>query len=220
MTETVVEPNVDALLKAIAELDDEFFQAYRGGWPGQVSVALVDAVYSIQATYDSEHPERGVLNRVKKLRSQRPEVEDDLGALINLGEERLRDIMGNGKTSQRYKSECVIEAAHNFVALDPSVRSSADFTTERLGELQAAYVQVRGLGRVTFDYFVMNLGVPGIKADTLLTRFVARHAYGDENRKISTNEVVALVTKAWETDSRGAENLSHFEHALWLAESS
>lgn len=208
------------MLEAVAELDDEFFQAYRGGWRGKISVALVDAVYSIQATYDSEHPERGVLNRVKKLKAQRPEVADDLGALIDLGEERLRDIMGNGKTSQRYKSECVIEAARDFVALDPNVRSSADFTTERLSELQGAYVQVRGLGRVTLDYFVMNLGVPGIKADTLLTRFVARHAYGDENRKISINEVVALVTQAWETDSRGAENLSHFEHALWLAESS
>ncbi len=211
---------MDALLDAIAELDDEFFQAYRGGWPGEISVALVDAVYSIQATYDSEHPERGVLNRVKDLKARHSEVANDLAALIDLGEERLRGIMGNGKTSQRYKSECVIEAAHNFMALDPSVRSSAEFTTERLDELQGAYVQVHGLGRVTFDYFVMNLGVPGIKADTLLTRFVARHAYDDETRKMPTNEVVSLVNAAWQANPRGAESLSHFEHALWLAESS
>lgn len=177
-------------------------------------------MYSIQAIYDSEHEDRGVLNRVRNLRNKHSEVKNDLRALVALGEEELRKIMGDGKTSQRYKSECIVEAAQKLLHLEPAVRHAEDFSTERLAELQGAYVGVHGLGRVTFDYFVMNLGVPGIKADTLLTRFVARHAYGDENLKLATSEVVDLVTKAWEADSRGADNLSHFEHALWLAESS
>lgn len=219
MTKITAQPDVNALVKTIAQLDNELFHAYRGGWPNDVGAALVDAVYSIQAQYDSDHPDRGVLNRVKKLRAEHPAVTDDLSALVALGESDLKAIMGDGRTAQRYKSECVIEAAERFLALEPPVKSSTDFTTERVKELKQAYTSVRGLGHVTFDYLAMHLGVPGVKADTLLTRFVARYAYGDEKRKLSSQEVIELVKCAWEVDQRGAENITHFEHALWRAES-
>lgn len=219
MTENTVTPDLNALVEAISQLDDELFQAYRGGWPNDLGAALVDAVYSIRAKYDSDHPDHGVLNRLQKLRAEHPAVTNDLAALVALGESELRAIMGDGKTAQRYKSECVIEAAERFLALDPAVKTSADFTTGRIDALKRAYTSVRGLGHVTFDYLVMHLGVPGVKADTLLTRFVARYAYGDETRKLSTQEVIALVERAWEENNRGAANITHFEHALWRAES-
>lgn len=144
---------------------------------------------------------------------------DDLSALVALGGNELRAIMGDGKTAQRYKSDCVVEAADRFLALDPPVNTSADFTTGRINELKRAYTSVRGLGHVTFDYLVMHLGVPGVKAGTLLTRFVARYAYGDEKRKLSSQETIGLVERAWEENNRGAANITHFEHALWLEES-
>jgi hypothetical protein len=33
--------------------------------------------------------------------------------------------------------------------------------------------QLRGLGPVTWDYFLMLLGTPGVKADTWIVRFAA-----------------------------------------------
>lgn len=37
-----------------------------------------------------------------------------------------------------------------------------------------AYTSVKGLGLVTAEYFLMHLGVDGVKADRMIVRFVNR----------------------------------------------
>lgn len=219
MTATTEKPNMTALLSAVDSLPLEFFTAYRGGYPNSIGLALVDAVYSIQASYDSEHPGKGVLNRVKQFRSDHSNAVDDLRVLADLDEHAIQKVMGEGKTSQRTKSGAVLEAARALTALDPPIIQAADFTAERRGDARRAYTRVHGLGKVTFTYFTMHLGVPGVKADSLLTRFVARHAYGDESLKLGSDHVVALVNQAYESRPQIAETVTHFEHALWRAES-
>ncbi|MCH8560294.1 hypothetical protein [Nesterenkonia sp. DZ6] len=219
MTATTDKPNMTALLSAIDSLPKEFFTAYRGGYPNSIGLALVDAVHSIQASYDSAHPGKGVLNRVKQFRSDHPNAVDDLRVLAALDEHAIQKVMGEGKTSQRSKSGAVLDAARAFTALEPPIVRAADFTPERSEDARRAYTRVHGLGKVTFTYFAMHLGVPGVKADSLLTRFVARHAYGDESLKPGSDQVVALVNQAYESRPQIAETLTHFEHALWRAES-
>ncbi|WP_218221842.1 hypothetical protein [Nesterenkonia sp. Act20] len=219
MTATIGKPNMTALLSAIDSLPQEFFTAYRGGYPYSIGLALVDAVHSIRASYDSEHPGRGVLNRVMQFRSDHPDAVDDLRVLAALDEHAIQKVMGEGKTSQRTKSGAVLDAARALTALDPPIVRAADFTAGRREDARRAYTGVHGLGKVTFTYFAMHLGVPGVKADSLLTRFVARHAYGDESLKSASNQVVALVNQAYESRPQIAETLTHFEHALWRAES-
>lgn len=212
-------PNMTALLSAIDSLPQEFFTAYRGGYPDEIGLALVDDVHSIQASYDSEHPGKGVLNRVKQFRSDHPNAVDDLRVLAALDEQAIQRVMGEGKTSQRTKSGAVLDAARALTALKPPIVRAADFTAERREDARRAYTRVHGLGKVTFTYFAMHLGVPGVKADSLLTRFVARHAYGNASLKLGSDHVVALVNQAYESRPLIAETLTHFEHALWRAES-
>lgn len=219
MTATADKPNMTALLSAIDSLPQDFFTAYRGGYPNSIGLALVDAVHSIQASYDSEHPGKGVLNRVKQFRSDHPNAVDDLRVLAALDEHAIQKVMGEGMTSQRTKSGAVLDAARALTALEPPIVRAADFTAERREDARRAYTRVHGLGKVTFTYFTMHLGVPGVKADSLLTRFVARHAYGDESLKLGSDHVVALVNQAYESRPQIAETLTHFEHALWRAES-
>ncbi|MBE1514285.1 hypothetical protein [Nesterenkonia halotolerans] len=219
MTATTEKPNMTALLSAVDSLPLEFFTAYRGGYPNSIGLALVDAVYSIQASYDSEHSGKGVLNRVKQFRSDHSNAVDDLCVLADLDEDAIQKVMGEGKTSQRTKSGAVLEAARALAALEPPIVRAADFTAERREDARGAYTRVHGLGKVTFTYFTMHLGVPGVKADSLLTRFVARHAYGDKSLKLSSDHVVALVNQAYESRPQIAETVTHFEHALWRAES-
>lgn len=134
-------------------------------------MALIDAVYSIRANYHAKDPTKGVMNRARAFRDLYPDAIDDLAGLRALGEEPIRKVMGNGKSSGRYKSVCIIEAAENFLTLASPVKSAGDL--EALDPVnKRAYTAVKGLGWVTYEYFTMLLGQPGIKADTMIRRFV------------------------------------------------
>jgi hypothetical protein len=68
----------------------------------------------------------------------------------------------------------------------------ADQLDTMSGEHERAYRSVHGLGKVTWIYFGMNLGRPGVKADTWITRIVEQ-ALG---RRASTDESGELVLAA------------------------
>jgi len=93
--------SVDAVIQAVARIDAAEFAAYRGGWPGQVGMALVDAVFSIRARYDAS-----VLPRLRTLKEHHPEISDDLQALVDLGADEVRRVMGSTKTARRHKADC------------------------------------------------------------------------------------------------------------------
>ncbi|OHU66447.1 hypothetical protein BKG84_29515 [Mycobacteroides chelonae] len=73
---------------------------------------------------------------------------------------------------------------------------------------RGAYVGTKGLGPVTWSNFLMLLGHDGVKADTLVTRFVAQAI----NREVSAEQVAELVTdvaKELEVSS------TVLDHAIW-----
>lgn len=218
MTKKDYKADETALRKAIDRLPDELFNTYQGAWQDSISLALLDAVYFLHPTYQPHHPERGVTSRVFRLAQEHPETENSLSALAQLDEAAVREIMGYGKTGSKLRSEAVLEVAQGMVAVAPPIIEATDFSGDRLSEVRQVFAGVQGLGKVSFTYFATNLGVPGAHVDSHLRKFVARHAYGYPMLRLSSQLVVDLVTNAYRTNDRGAESVSHFEHALWLGE--
>lgn len=209
---------IELLRKEIAPIveSSEIPESY--GWPDQISMALVDAVFSIQAQYNPSHDfenPTGLLKRLRELKAAHPESIDDLASLVSLGSEELRAIMGDGKTSQESKADCAISAAENYLAL--GVKSSSDFDS-RDAKHKKAYVSVRGLGPITYEYFTMLLGTPGVKSDTLITRFVNRTLRLEGSEALSSARVrEALV----ETHKHFPDvPLNTFDNMIWRYESS
>ncbi|WP_313025689.1 hypothetical protein, partial [Mobilicoccus sp.] len=201
---------VEAVMEAVARIDAAEFDAYRGGWPGQVGMALVDAVFSIRARYDAS-----VLPRLRTLKDQHPEISDDLQALVDLGADELRRVMGSTKTAGRYKAECVIDAATAMLALTPSL-SHAEGVRQHEDAARAAYTSVRGLGPVTATYFLMLLGKDGVKADTMITRFANAALAAERLGSATSDEAGTLLTRAHARNGHGV-SLTAYEHAVWRA---
>src|SRR5699024_761125 len=116
---------LDAVVSAVREMPSENFTAYGGGWPKEITTALLDAVFSMRAVYRSENPGVGVRGRLETFRTDHPTVTNDLAHLVALGAPEVERIMGRTKTAQRLKSEVVIDAARRFC--DEGVTTADDF---------------------------------------------------------------------------------------------
>lgn len=205
---------IAAVAKAVKGIPEENFSAWPGGWPDQIGMSLLDAVYSIRAVYKTKNPSNGVLGRAKSLNHTHPDVANDLKLLRDLGEKRIRVIMGNGKTGGRYKSECVIEAADNFLSLESPV-SAATHLRPLDPEHRKAYTDVKGLGDVTYEYFTMLLGNPGIKADRMIRGFVDAALKKQQLAPVSA-EAAWRIVKAVQAAERPDVKLQKFDHAIWI----
>lgn len=205
---------VAAVIKAASEIEETHFTTWPGGWPDQIGMALIDAVYSIQANYHANDPAKGVLNRARSFRDSYPQAANDLEQLASLDETAIREVMGNSKSSGRYKSVCVIEAAQNFLTLAPPVKS-ADQLNPQDPDTKRAYTSVKGLGWVTYEYFTMLLGKPGVKADTMICRFVDAALAKEGLAPVDTHTARQLVEAA-QTSAYPHVELHHFDHAIWL----
>lgn len=80
-------------------------------------------------------------------------------------------------------------------------------------EMKRVCTRVRGLGWVMFKYFSMLLGVPGVKADTMITRFINNTLAPDGIAATDSDEASGLVTDMYNEMEKG-EALTHFEHAV------
>lgn len=207
---------LDAVITAVQRIPEENFTAYRGGYPGEISSALVDAVFSIRARYHSKTPGRGVLNRVQNFRAAHSDATNDLAALIALGPGPIEDLMGSTVTGGQLKAIAVIDAAERY--RDAQVNTAEDLEGIEGAEAKKIYTSVSGLGPVTFEYFNMLLGIPGVKTDVMIKRFVAKalDAAGHDNVNAATAE--QLIKDAHDKTRRGV-NLTYFDHAIWLSES-
>lgn len=211
----MIDQQVRAVVAEAAKIDDAEFSAHGGGWQGQVGTALVDAVFSIRARYQAKDPSKGVIGRLREFNAKHPEATDDLSALMALGEEELRAVMGRGMTGSQTKAACVIEAARALQDLDPPIVTAEDLVAADAHAVKKAYTSVDGLGWVTCEYFQMLLGKPGVKADRMIIRFVNAALAGAGLAEVGAADAREIVTRAHAEDKRGAESLTHYEHALW-----
>ncbi|MEI4279105.1 hypothetical protein [Klenkia terrae] len=182
-----------------------------GGRPGQIEAALVDSVLSIRARYGRAATDTsaatGVQRAVDAYKKSREGSVDDLTALSTQDAETLANILGvRQKTSGRTKASAIVEAASNLVAV--GVAHGADVRVDDHDQ-KAAWTSVRGLAVVTWKYFGMLLGSPGVKADTWVIRGVSK-AVG---RRVSAAKAEALVHAAAQLIP--GKNATDLDHAIW-----
>ncbi|MBO0907781.1 hypothetical protein [Arthrobacter sunyaminii] len=190
-----------------AELPRDSWTPWPGGWPDQIEAALIDAVLSISAKYGSEtNGVRGAVARYRaEVDSDRP---NDLARLSNQDPEQLQTVLNDQKVSGRTKASAIVEAAKNLLAV--GVKSAADLDPHN-AEQKKAYTAVHGLGWVTWEYFGMLLGKPGIKADRWIVRFAGR-ALG---RDVTATEAKALL---FEAAAELEATPTELDHAIWAHE--
>lgn len=196
-----------------------------GGWRGEISTALIDAVFSAQATYKTRSG-AGVHAQVVRWRELQPEHRNTLRGLRDEiradGAEAWARTFGNMQHSPSrwrrrpdtpWKGAAVLEAAEALADGRTGIDTADDVTLENSKLVGAALVSVPGIGRVTADYFLMLLGYPGVKADTMIRRYLDG---ATDRPPVSTDDAVAAVTSA--AAQMGCDVVD-LEHSIWALES-
>lgn len=200
----------------VQQLTEEQLTAYAGGWPNHLSMAILDAIYSIQTRHTTKHG-KGLLPRLKKFKETYPEAAQDLRELLKLSTADIEDILGRGKTSGTSKAQAALQVARNLIELAPPVYTAQDFNYLK-ADHEHAYRSVHGLGKVTYHYLGMLLEYGDVKPDTWIVRAVQRVA---DTHQLGLSVTPALarlvVTEAHKATGHG-KTVTHLDHAIWLNE--
>ncbi len=201
-------PEVQAIVDAVSRRLPPQWAQWGGGWPDQIEAALIDAVLSIRNRYGKK-PTSGVRGAVQRYQNDRSgETLDDLDALAAYDTAQLQAILTNRqKTGGVPKSAAIITAASALTAA--GVHTARDLDPDSLVH-RRAYCNVHGLGPVTWTYFTMLLGQPGVKADTWIVRFVTDAL--SSPHPVPSKQAEALVTAAAEQLEVSPTAL---DHAIW-----
>jgi hypothetical protein len=191
-----------------------------------LALAIIDSVWSIGVRYG------GVLNVLERYRDLRraqgcdPEYDTpaDLVRCIQSlgGPDAFANAVNNRqRTSSRsgiLKSEAVFRQARMLAEegiTSPKDLAEADATLRlRLRRRWTEEVAGQASG-LSWDYLLMLCGLPGVKADRMVRRFVA-DALGCEEKAVSAARAHALVTEAAERSGLGASRL---DYAIWRYQS-
>ena len=169
-------------------------------------MAVVDSVWSIGVRY------QGVLNvleRYRRLRAatgadpERDTPADLVSVIEGLGgPEAFADAVQNRQrtsaTSGILKADAVLRESR-FLR-DEGVATPADVlhaSPEKLDAIRTLWVSVPGQGSgLSLDYFLMLSGLPGVKADRMVRRFVAAALELPNELAISAEDAGVLVREA------------------------
>lgn len=174
-----------------------------GGYPGQVELAVIDAVLSVRARYGQPH--NGVRGQVALWRAHRGGVADDLAMLTVDGLGRV--LTSRQRLSGRSKVEVIADAAGALTRAQ--ITSAGDVLAER-DRARQVYCSVKGLSTVTFDYLCMLIGAETVKPDTWILRYLHQVL----ERPVDVAEASLLLNAAARELGRSAREV---DHQVWLA---
>lgn len=198
------------------------------GYPA-VACAVLDAIYSTGNHYT------GVTRLVARYQALREEQGADgrhdgpaeLVALIQElgGAEAFAQATNNRwRTSSRKsaprKAEAALGAAkiladHELLTRDEIAAEFSDRETRESHEVVQAWHRLPGQSTgLTWNYFLMLMGLPGVKSDRMVRRFVTR-ALGNA-RLVGAKEASRLVEES--ADALGV-SYTVLDHAIWRFES-
>jgi hypothetical protein len=219
MSDERVEDLRDSVLRDLGV--PELWPAWPGGWPNRADLALLDAVYSTRQRYKTS-----VLPKVNKWRERFPTPEiPELRYLSQIDEKSISDVFGqtvmpgvrSSEGHRKKKSVGVVETATRLCAHEPRLASADDIITEvaRNGRKRTVVLlrETKGIGPATASYFLILLGIDGVKVDTLLGSWV-RSQLGDPS--LTDNTISALVAEVASGFARPARDL---DYAIWRHES-
>jgi len=208
---------IRALAAAIRELPS-------ATWPGgyaETGLALLDAVYSVNARY--EPTTLNVIRRYREHRGDRADadtVEDLLQVIEGAGgpERFAADIVHNRQrtstTNGILKADAVHQLAGLLVSHGTTAKSQVEkLSPEQLKDVETAWRSVRGQGSgITWRYFLMLLNLDGVKPDRMIMRFISDTI----GRSPRVDEAVDLITAAAaEAGLRAIEA----DHRIWRSRS-
>jgi hypothetical protein len=201
-------------LAEAARTEIDPWPTWPGGWPNEADTALIDAVFSTRARYETVV--RPLLGRWHDsgLGS------GHLSSLLACGPDKLAEVLKNrqlvpGRSHNRpTKVEAVLDVAARMV------EAQLDTPEEIRAAAAGDHTYVRrliqgtsGVGPAQSSYFLMLLGVSGVKADTMVTRWVERTL---TLGSLPPEKVEALVVAAAKVLKKSATDL---DHAIWRTES-
>lgn len=200
----------------------EQWTKWPGGWQGDIESALIDAVFSARAIYRSKRG-RGISHKIADWQAGRAGSAFSLDGLIaeidGVGVPAWANAFGNHQLSPnrsahapygRSKAATVREAAGKL--REQGINVAADVDSGTVATTKTTLRSVSGVGFATANYFLMLLGVPGIKPDRMIHRFLkdaAGHAFGN------TYAVQVLQAVAAHFGVQEHE----LDHAIWRYES-
>lgn len=196
----------DVLEGYVREVIGDSPAEWPGGWPGEIEAALIDAVFSIRASYGNREKKTGVYGAVTRWREHRGGTADDLSVLASTDPEVLEQHTNKWRASQRSKAEIVIDAARALV--DVGVVHAADLDS-RQDEARRAYRSIKGCGPITWRYFRMLLGLDDAKPDIWVMRFIQ-----DRLPDVKSTEVARDLLA--EVSRRMGIEMRQLDHAIWL----
>lgn len=207
--------------KTIGE-DAARWTKWPGGWPGDIESALIDAVFSAQAIYRSKQG-RGISRKIADWQARRTRSAFSLAALIaeidGVGVSAWASAFGNLQVSPgrranaargQSKAATVREAAGKL--REEGINIAAAIDSETAATAKTTLRSVPGIGYATSNYFLMLLGVPGIKPDRMIHRFLK-----DATGHAFTNVYAEQVLRAAATRLGVQEH--ELDHAIWRYES-
>lgn len=195
-----------------------------------ISVALVDAVYSIRARYAAV--ERVVSAYAAASESSAAGLEacgtsgwNDTGltklteSAAGLSGPVLADVLFGGnrsRTGGRLKADVCVEAA---VRLLSAGIVHADDLRQRTAspDVRRAWTGTPGLGWVTWQYFCSLNGIDAFKPDVMLMRFTSRTLRRHVSA-VETDQLLARVLRRLQSD-QPALSARALDHTLWRFES-
>lgn len=221
----MIENEINRLYDRVLELigPKEKWHEWPGGWGDRADLALLDAIYSTRQKYKTT-----VLPRLLIWKERYPSSEYcDLEYLSKLGESEIREVFGAnvlpgviipGVRTGRRKSEGVKEVARRLCSPEFGLKSAKQIKDavhrEDFCSVSQLLQMTKGVGPATASYFLMLLGVDGVKVDTLLRSWVCTQL---GNPMLSDEEITELVSRvAIEKFDRKATEL---DYAIWRHES-
>ena len=186
------------------------------GWPGEADSSLIDSVFSTRAKYESVV--RPLVHRFRE--SALRDSKGSLATLASVSSKDLMDVICNkqlvpGRSPNRLlKVDAVRAVATELVSRNWSTPAQIlDAATTFPAEFRSAFVKTSGVGQAQYAYFLMLLGIPGVKPDTLVTAWVEREL---KLSSVSQKDIQRIVIEAARKIGVDATTV---DHTIWSEES-
>lgn len=194
------------------------------GYPDSLALCIVDSVQSTMVRYPTVVKVLRNYRAYRREQGGNPNTDSavDLAATFAelKGHEAWAERIGNGNRTSTHKGAPLkayaIEAEANGmigvgVATAQDLRTAAEDPDE-LARVRKEWLKVPGQGRgVTWHYVQMLAGVPGIKPDRMIIRFVAKALDRPLKTILPSFCVEVLTAVAGEL----AMTASELDHAIW-----
>lgn len=198
------------------------------GYPDSLALCVIDAIQSLGVRYTS------VVNVVDRYKEHRAKAGGDAlcdgtGELIATftelgGPENWAAVIGNGNRTSTtpgapLKAAAILTAASDLAAAGvqttEALRSLAD-DVDKLTGVKTRWLAVPGQGSgISWRYLLMLAGVPGVKPDRMIRRFLET-ALGEAAARLSDGDIMTLMTA---TAQELGVATTHLDHALWRHQS-